>query len=144
MSFRSSNRVVFANYGPPSGDVAIGNIEDTGLAPTVPHSDHTHAFPAPPAGSIKGLALANEDGNSVEPARVDHQHEHSAADHEAGGLADLTSVFAQINGADELVLSTALADAATAGASGALPATPAGYLEVVIGGVGYKLVIYNP
>lgn len=141
MTFRSSVPIAQGQFGAPSGDVAIGNLEDEGTSNYVPHADHTHAFPAV-TGESAPLAAAKADGTSAAAARADHVHPHVAADHEAGAFADLTAVFAGLDAAKRLDLTGPTDAAATAGTGTALPATPQLYIEVVVAGTTLKIPAY--
>lgn len=132
----------YANYGPPSGDVAIGNAENEGLSVAVPRADHGHAFPAPPANYVQPLAAAESDGVDATAARSDHKHPHVAADHGSGGFADLSALFAPLDANERLELAGPTDAAATAGAGTALPATPEAYLEVTVAGTVRKIPFY--
>lgn len=125
MTFRTSVPIAQGQFGPPSGDVAIANVEDTGTSIYVPHADHTHAFPAAVAGAGATASApgdAEADGNAATAARSDHKHGREA---NPAWTAAVT------------------ATTATAGAATALPATPAGYVETDIGGTTFKLPYYD-
>lgn len=81
------------DFGPPSANIDIGDAQQAGTSERAARADHQHAFPhpsaAPPPVSDNGAV-----GSASTPARSDHTHAHTAADHLAGGHADLTSAMA--------------------------------------------------
>ncbi|MFA5711824.1 hypothetical protein [Mycolicibacterium sp.] len=81
------------SFGPPTAVIDIGDTQQAGAATTAARSDHQHAFPAP-ANPPLAVAATNTPGSATTPARSDHTHAHTAADHLAGGHADLSSAFA--------------------------------------------------
>lgn len=83
MTFRGFSQVLSpSEFGPPTGQSAIGAAESQGTAGVAAEADHVHAFPAAAAGagatdSKPGDAQA--DGTATTPARSDHVHGREAA-----------------------------------------------------------------
>lgn len=77
---------------PASESIDLGDVAGQGIANNISLSDHRHPVPAPNAAPLD-LAAAAAIGVSTRPAAMDHRHRHLAADHTAGGFADLTGTF---------------------------------------------------
>ena len=64
-----------ASFGPPTGQIDIGDANDEGVGANSTRTDHQHSFPAPVAGYPVDLVIGTEaDGTAATPARSDHQH----------------------------------------------------------------------
>ena len=123
MGFRAAIFAGSASFGSPSGDVAIGNLENEGTSPYVPHADHGHAFPAAVGRSTTSApGDAAGDGTDTTAARSNHRHGREQ---------------------NPAWTNPTTANAATAGGGTALPATPTGYVEVAIGAATKKMPYYE-
>ena len=78
MTFRGFTQVLSPEeFGPPTGQVAIGAEESQGTAGVASEADHVHAVPAAAAGAGASTSLpgdAESDGVATTPARSDHVH----------------------------------------------------------------------
>jgi hypothetical protein len=88
----SSGSVTFAG---PSGQIDVGDANNEGASSSAARADHQHALPAP-TGPPGDVAAAGSAGASTRVALQDHTHAHTAAQHLAGGHADLTGDFAAV------------------------------------------------
>lgn len=62
------------SFGPPTGNVDIGDAAVTGVATAATRADHQHATPAPPTGYPVDVGPSRLDGTATTPARSDHRH----------------------------------------------------------------------
>lgn len=83
MTFRGFTQVLSpAEFGPPSGEIAIGAAESQGLAGVAAEADHVHAMPAAAAGEGATASAPGDteaDGVATTSARTDHRHAREAA-----------------------------------------------------------------
>ncbi len=74
MTFRGfTQQLAPSQFGPPTGEVAIGAAESQGTAGVAAEADHVHAFPAAPAGDGATTSLPGDteaDGTATTPARA--------------------------------------------------------------------------
>lgn len=69
-------------FGPPAGQVSIGDAQDEGTSSDTVRADHVHAVPAAAAGQGATTSLPGDseaDGTATTPARSDHRHAREAA-----------------------------------------------------------------
>lgn len=106
MSFRGTGALLEgSDFGPPTGQVAVGAGESEGLSPYATRADHVHAFPAAVGGAGASASRpgdAEADGVATTAPRSDHKHSREA-----------WGVLAQITGSTP-------GTAGAAGASGAV------------------------
>ena len=63
------------SFGPPTGNIDIGDAAVEGVSTNATRADHQHAFPAPTAGyPVDTDFSAEADGTATTPARSDHKH----------------------------------------------------------------------
>ena len=65
-------------FGPPTGNIDIGDTQSEGVSGNATRSDHQHVFTAPSAGYPLDVAAAEADGTATTPARSDHVHAHGS------------------------------------------------------------------
>ena len=65
-------------FGPPSGNIDIGDAQVEGVSGNATRADHQHVFTAPSAGYPLDVAAAEADGAATTPARSDHVHAHGS------------------------------------------------------------------
>lgn len=62
-------------FGPPTGNIDIGDAQVEGASANATRADHQHVFTAPAAGyPVNVDATAEADGTATTPARSDHRH----------------------------------------------------------------------
>lgn len=125
MTFRGfTQQLAPSQFGPPTGEVAIGAAESQGTAGVAAEADHVHAFPAAPAGDGATTSLPGDteaDGTATTPARSDHRHGREAAAALAAPTAPtLGTVYQNTTGAP---LAITLAITITPSSTGAVTVT---------------------
>lgn len=107
MAFRGRGTVVVP-IGAPTSTVDIGDPFLTGGSGVAADAQHQHAVPAPGAGYVAVLAAVGVDGAAGTAARSDHRHPHPPADHAPGGPLDLSGLFVNLGGAQNITGSKTL------------------------------------
>ena len=65
-------------FGPPTGNIDIGDAAVEGVSGDATRADHQHGFIAPGAGYPLDVAAAEADGTATKSARSDHVHAHGS------------------------------------------------------------------
>ena len=65
-------------FGPPTGNIDIGDAQVEGVSGNATRADHQHAFTAPGAGYPLDVAAAEADGTATTQSRSDHVHAHGS------------------------------------------------------------------
>lgn len=65
-------------FGPPTGNIDIGDAQVEGVSANATRADHQHVFTAPAAAYPLDVAAAEADGTATTPARSDHVHAHGS------------------------------------------------------------------
>ena len=102
-----------ASFGPPTGQIDIGDANDEGAGANSTRTDHQHSFPAPAASYPLDVAAAEADGTATTPARSDHVHAHGSA--YAGGHTDVAAHSGSVHTDPGTPAQIDIGDAAAAG-----------------------------